>query len=253
LSREWSAESFAPAGAAPVGFVPAGLFADAPAVAPHALSDLLRQRRSGFAAGGLGPGFRPASFAASPRPAPGSAPIVPVVEPEIEARDPVATPNALIPDIDVDAIFAQGVAEGQRLAAEMAAADAAACATMLTRLSGAAVFDRRVLAAQLQQTVLMLVGQLVGEVGIAADKLAARVQGAVDMLADVTEPARLHLHPADLALVADHLAGNVAAVANATMERGSFRLETMSATVEDGPALWLDQLAAALERVALPA
>jgi flagellar assembly protein FliH len=36
------------------------------------------------------------------------------------------------------------------------------------------------------------------------------------------------------------------------MERGGFRIETRSTAIEDGPSAWLNQLAAALDRAALP-
>jgi len=36
------------------------------------------------------------------------------------------------------------------------------------------------------------------------------------------------------------------------VERGGFVLESASTIVEDGPELWLEQMAQAIERVAMP-
>jgi flagellar assembly protein FliH len=41
-------------------------------------------------------------------------------------------------------------------------------------------------------------------------------------------------------------------VADPAVERGGFVLETASTVVEDGPSLWLEQLGAAIETVAVP-
>jgi flagellar assembly protein FliH len=250
MSREWSNASFAPVGK-PIGFVPAGLFADAPGIAPQTLGEVARARRSGFEAldvatrarGGFDPG---AGWAGTPA----ETIFGTDGKPPAPAR---AAEAEVLPPIDPDLVFAEGLAEGQRRAAEASAADVAACARLISGLGGGVQFDRVALAVRMRRTVLALVTQIVGEVGVDADRLSNRIGAAVNMLADVSEPARIHLHPDDLALVKDHLATNLAAVADPDIERGGFSLETLSATIEDGPTLWLEQLEAALDRVADPA
>jgi flagellar assembly protein FliH len=44
----------------------------------------------------------------------------------------------------------------------------------------------------------------------------------------------------------------VFAVGDVHVARGSFVLESASTIVEDGPELWLEQLAQAIDRVAVP-
>ena len=54
-------------------------------------------------------------------------------------------------------------------------------------------------------------------------------------------------------LLADALPKSIFAAADPHLARGSFVLESASTVVEDGPALWLDQLAQAMDRVPVPA
>lgn len=156
----------------------------------------------------------------------------------------------------LETAHAAGYAEG------LAAAAAAATATRVrdeTLMAGVATalgsdrIDREQVAAQLRQTVLMLVTRIVGDVGVAADRLHARVEIATEMLADGAESALLRLHPDDVALIEGRLPGTVFPVGDANVARGAFVLESASTVVEDGPALWLEQLAAAIDRVPLPA
>lgn len=148
--------------------------------------------------------------------------------------------------------YADGLAAAERIAAEMAAADHAALAALGDRLADLAAVERDALAARLRQTVLHLVGQLVGDIGVAADRLAPRIAAAADLLAESSEAASLRLHPADLKLLEGRLPPRLLVIADAGLERGAFRLETRQSAVEDGPAIWLAQLAGAIDRVPLP-
>ncbi|WP_294237111.1 FliH/SctL family protein [uncultured Sphingomonas sp.] len=112
--------------------------------------------------------------------------------------------------------------------------------------------DREMMAGQLRQTVMALVTRLVGEVGIDADRLTARVEGAIELLTDAQESAMLRVHPDDVALLDGRLPQTIFPVGDATIERGSFVLESASTIVEDGPRLWLDQLAAIIDKVPVP-
>jgi flagellar assembly protein FliH len=119
-------------------------------------------------------------------------------------------------------------------------------------LASAAHFDRERMAEHLRQTVLHLVSRMIGEIGIAPDILAARITAATDLLADKAESALLRLHPDDVALVEGKLPANVFAAGDPHLERGAFVIESASTIVEDGPELWLEQLAQAIDRVPLP-
>lgn len=149
-----------------------------------------------------------------------------------------------------------GYAEGRAAAiAELDAVqgrEAALLDQVSNALAKAAHFDRERMAGHLRQTVLHLVSKMVGEVGIAPDVLAARITAAVDLLADNAESALLRLHPDDVPLVAGKLPASVFPVGDPHLQRGGFVIESASTIVEDGPDLWLEQLAAAIDRVPIP-
>jgi flagellar assembly protein FliH len=171
-------------------------------------------------------------------------------EPEAEAIAPsvFVDPVAVARSAGYEAGYADALAEAQAAGLR----DQALLGALGEALQGGRL-DRETLARQLRQTVLYLVTQLVGEVGIAPDRLAARIAAATDMLSDQAEAAMLRVHPQDVTLLDGRLPASVFAVGDAAVARGSFVLETASTIVEDGPELWLEQLGHAIERVAMPA
>lgn len=148
----------------------------------------------------------------------------------------------------IAAARAEGFLEGQK-AAVVGQESIDRLAAALARING---FDREALAGRLRQTVLYLVTRLVGETGVSGDLLAGRIKAAVDLIADSSEPALLRLNPDDLALVEGRFPDRVFAVADKAVERGGFLIETKTTVIEDGPGAWLAQLAAAIDRTALP-
>lgn len=158
--------------------------------------------------------------------------------------DPIATAKAL------------GYEEGVAAAMAQIAANAARDRALIDDLTAAINDDRRIdrdrLAGHLRQTVMQLVRQLVGEAGIDAGLLNRRVVLAAGMLADDAESAVLRLNPEDMPLVDGHLPGNIFAAGDIKVERGHFVLEAAATIVEDGPDLWIEQLAQAIDRAALP-
>ena len=188
--------------------------------------------------------FPPAGFAPSDLRARATAPRA--VDPADD--DPgVQSGGSLDP---IGAAHAAGYAEGLADAAAADERDQSLADNIAAALS--ARVDRDGMARQLRQTVLFLVAKIVGETGVAPDILAGRVEAATDLLADAAESAMLRVHPDDVALLEGRLPATVFAVGDAAVARGGFVLESASTIVEDGPELWLDQLAAAIDRVAVP-
>jgi len=148
--------------------------------------------------------------------------------------------------------YAEGKAAGLAEAAANAARDRGLIEAISAELRAAGYLDRERMAAQLRQTVMLLVGRLVGETGVDGALLARRIEAATELLADSAESALLRVNPDDLALLEGHLPKTVFAAGDAAVERGSFVLESASTIVEDGPGLWLEQLSQAIDRVALP-
>ncbi len=160
---------------------------------------------------------------------------------ELPAIDPVAAAR--------EAGYAEGLAAAIDEAGER---DRTLLAGLAEQLTTGRAIDRDLVADQLRQTVLTLVGKVIGEVGIAPDILARRIGAAADHLADTTETGLLRVHPDDVALLTGRLPTRLFAVGDPHVARGSFVLETASSVVEDGPALWLEQLALAIDRVGVP-
>ena len=166
--------------------------------------------------------------------------------------DPVSESSFIDP---LAAAHAAGYEEGLAAAAAAARDAGARDATLLGDLAtalGADRIDRERIAGQLRQTVLFLVSKVVGEVGIAPDVLAGRIENAAELLADGAESALLRVHPDDVALLEGRLPKSIFAAGDPGVARGSFVLESASTIVEDGPELWLDQLALAIDRVPVP-
>lgn len=169
---------------------------------------------------------------------------------------PAAQPAAAAFVDPVAAAHAAGYAEGRAAAlAELSAAgerDRTLLATLAAALKADDRIDREAVARRLRQTVLSLVTRLVGEIGVAPDILARRIAAGADVLSDAAESAILRVHPDDAALLEGKLPRQIFAVGDATVARGAFVLESASTIVEDGPDLWLEQLAHAIDGVALP-
>jgi flagellar assembly protein FliH len=151
-----------------------------------------------------------------------------------------------------EAGFAEGRAAALAEVEEARARESALLEQVSQALAGGAHFDRERMAGHLRQTVLHLVRRMVGESGVAPDILAARIAAAVDLLADNAESALLRLHPDDVPLVEGRLPVSTFAVGDPHVARGSFVIESASTIVEDGPEIWLDQLAQAIDRVPIP-
>ncbi|QNA85745.1 flagellar biosynthesis protein FliH [Sphingomonas sp. So64.6b] len=211
-------------------------------------------------------GFAPSDLRARAKPS-GPVPFSPQVNPKhFEPADPnsnptegwdpfdTGTPSGFIDPIESAhaAGFAEGVAATLAESNEAGERDRALLAELAAALRADDRLDRERMARQLRQTVLFLVSRLVGEVGIAPDILAGRIDAAADILADSAESAMLRVNPDDVALLEGKLPRTVFAVGDPAVARGGFVLESASTIVEDGPELWLEQLALAIDRVAVP-
>lgn len=161
-----------------------------------------------------------------------------------EFVDPVAAARA--------AGYGEGLAAARAEAEAATAQQAALLEQVSEALTAGAHFDRERMAGHLRQTVLHLVTKMVGEAGVAPDILARRIEAATDLLADSAESAMLRLNPEDVPLVEGLLPKTVFPVGDPHVARGGFIIESASTIVEDGPDLWLEQLAQAIDRIPIP-
>ncbi len=191
-----------------------------------------RSAANGFAAGALADamarkgGFRPLSFAPS--------------GPEADAD--AETPA----DLDAaDDPYALGLAEGQRLAE---AAYSVERHQLLALLAGAEALQdepSEELAQLIAETVERLVRQIVESAPIDAAWLQAQAETAAALVAEADKARTLWVHPADAALLVD-CPFRLPVEADATMVRGTVRIETSAGWIEHGRAVYLDELRAAL-------
>lgn len=157
--------------------------------------------------------------------------------------DPVETARA--------AGFAEGAAYAQAQARDHAARDQALLGALASAVGDAGRIDREAVARKLRQTIMLMVNRLVGDIGVSADLLTRRIEAAVDLLADSTEAAVLRVNPDDAPLLDGKLPASLHALGDAMIDRGSFVLEAASTIVEEGPELWLEQLAQVIDQVAV--
>lgn len=212
---------------------------------PFAATGVMPVRPADFGATATAGGpkhFRPADPDANPTE--GWDPFSTVVDEVASTLDPVAEAHA--------AGYAEGLAAAAAASQSDTARDHALLARLTEGLGTATHIDREAMATKLRQTVLTLVRQIVGEVGVSANHLVDRIDAAADLLADGAESAILRMHETDIPLVEGKLPKAVFPVADAQVERGGFILESASTVVEDGPSLWLEQLGAAIETVPVP-
>jgi len=175
---------------------------------------------------------------------------VPIFLSEEELPEPGSPPEPDLETVQADA-FAQGFDAGRKTAEMEFAAERDAVARLAENLQVLQPQPSNALAVLLAEAVERLVTQIVGSVEVDRAVLVARAERAAAMIGEDTGPARLRLHPDDLALM-EEARLDVALVADASLERGTILLETGEGWIEDGPAVRLERLRTALDRMGAP-
>lgn len=167
-------------------------------------------------------------------------------------EDPFAVAgDAASVDVDVDGIameaFAQGFAEGRRIAATEQADERRAMQQLVAGLETLRPEPPAALAGLIADTVGRLVRQIVGEAPVDTALLLARAEAAAALVIDETRP-RLRLSPADTLRLAD--AGlPIELVADPALGPGTILIETSDGWIEDGPQTALARLGQQLDRM----
>lgn len=156
-----------------------------------------------------------------------------------------APPLADIEQLQADA-YAQGFDEGHRTAFAAIDVENGAMDRLATALMNVRAEPPADLARLLSETVSRLVRQVVGEVQIDAELMAERTHAVAAMIAEDSAPARLRLHPDDLARI-DGLRPDLKLVADPSLAEGSVVAETASGWIEDGPAIRMEKLKGVLD------
>lgn len=144
--------------------------------------------------------------------------------------------------------FAAGQAEAEAAAALRAETDAAARARLDLSFARLDAEQTEALRDRLIETVAALCEASLAPLALDPEALAHRATTAAAMLARADDERVLRLHPDDLALVAARLPADLAVEPDATLERGTLRVDGAQGGVEDGPAHWRRAIAEALAR-----
>jgi len=145
--------------------------------------------------------------------------------------------------------YARGVTEGRATVEAEFAAERDAIGRLAESLQSLRPEPTLPLAMLLAETVDRLVKQIAGEVEIDGLSLLARAKAAAALIGEATQPARLKVHPDDVALFAD-CDLEIPVEGDLALERGAIMIETADGWIEDGPVIRLQRLRAELDKVA---
>lgn len=102
------------------------------------------------------------------------------------------------------------------------------------------------LRLRLRDTVIALCEAALAPLAIDEEALMRRIARAASMLARADDHRMVRLHPDDIKLLAPRLAQDWHVKPDATLERGTVRIESENGGVEDGPATWRLAIAEAM-------
>ena len=142
--------------------------------------------------------------------------------------------------------FAEGFDAGMRVARESAEEDQQISVQLAQALEQMVPAVNGALSTLLSSAVLRLVTQIVGEAAVDHDVLMGRVEAVGAFLEEAQAQSCLHLHPDDIALLDGSEVGFTLSP-DASIARGSVRLQTADGWIEDGPDVQLYRLQAMLD------
>ncbi len=176
-------------------------------------------------------------------------PPAPELDPTVELQAQHAAELAMMrAQVELQATSAARAAYDAELGAALDHARA-----LIERLGETRSIDSDALGQGLRALVIGLVEQVIdAQLSVDAGFVATRVDRALELLKSELEPGRLHLHPADLALVEDRTAcfPNLVLVADPSMPRGALRLLAAGGTIEDSTEARIARLREELEGAA---
>ena len=108
--------------------------------------------------------------------------------------------------------------------------------------------DATRLSERMRETVLALCEAAVLPLAVDPNGLKLRVERAVGMLQRAHDERVVRLNPEDLVLIGARLPASLTVEADAGVERGGLRIETVDGGIEDGPSHWRRALAEAFRQ-----
>jgi flagellar assembly protein FliH len=146
--------------------------------------------------------------------------------------------------------FREGVAEGRAQALAEFAEQRESLVALAQNLAACRPEAPEVLAEVLLETVSRLVAQVVGDIEVSETLIRDRVDTVAKLIAEQGGPARMRLHPSDIALLGRDTF-DFALVPDATLMPGDVIVETASGWIEHGAEVGIERLRHALDQLAV--
>ena len=141
--------------------------------------------------------------------------------------------------------YARGYADGVADIEARMGDDAKAAEKIRTAIAHLRAEPSEELGLYIAEAVSHLVRRIVGETQITAEETTRRAKAAAALIADNDAATAIRLHPDDAAIIGSSV-GEIAVIAEPGLLRGDILVECASGTIEDGNALRLAALDAAL-------
>lgn len=149
----------------------------------------------------------------------------------------LAPPTVPLEDHD----YARGLADGQEIAAAVVDADRIALQQLLAAAAEFEPEGNDELAALIGETVLRLVGQIIGRIEIDTGFLERQVAKATELIAEADAARTIWLNPLDHALLAQTRLSLEKKI-DPQLPRGSMRIDCSESWIEHGTTIGLDKL-----------
>jgi flagellar assembly protein FliH len=134
--------------------------------------------------------------------------------------------------------FDDGVATEKRLALEMRGEDIHATAALGDQIRQIGADAVLMLESRMREAVVVLCRQVIDECEVPTERLAARIETAVRMLATAHNAKTIEVSPQDHPLLIGLLPAEWTLAANPALVRGAMRVTTVDGGIEDGPEHW---------------
>lgn len=144
-------------------------------------------------------------------------------------------------------LYAAGLADGQQMAEVTYSLERKQLQDLISSAHAIKAEDNAELTHMLDILVCKIVANVVGSIAIDADFLRRQIDAAIAVLTEADQNRILRMHPDDLALLADADLP-LKCSADASLARGTLRIECSDGWIEHGPAMVLDRLERALSQ-----
>lgn len=134
--------------------------------------------------------------------------------------------------------FEDGVATEKRIAREMQGEEAEALAQLAEQIRRIGAADIQMIESRMREAVVALCRQVIDDCMVAPERLAARIETAVRMLATAHNEKTIEVNPADAERLHGLLPAEWALAPNPELAHGAIRVTTRDGGIEDGPEHW---------------